>query len=106
MVCLDTRILSEYREVLNRPKFKFDKDKIEILLDFLEKNARFISSRPLCNSLPDPDDEPFREVAITANAQALITGNKVHFPESLLKGIMVVSPSEFIEIYRKIGVTE
>lgn len=106
MVWVDARILSEYREVLNRPKFKFDKEKIEILLDFLEQNGSLFSSRPLSNSLPDPDDEPFLEVAIAAEAQALITGNKVHYPESLLEGIVVVSPSEFIEIYRKIGLRE
>ena len=27
ILCIDARILSEYKEVLNRPKFKFDENK-------------------------------------------------------------------------------
>jgi len=61
---IDARILSEYQEVLHRPKFKFNKDHISILLDFIKIYGQFVSSLPLKNRLPDPDDEPFLEVAI------------------------------------------
>jgi putative PIN family toxin of toxin-antitoxin system len=99
---LDARILSEYRDVLNRPKFKFNKDHIDLLLDFIKQCGQFISSSPLTNPLPDPDDEPFLEVAIAGNVKALITGNSVHYPNYFREGINIVSPAEFIEIYRKI----
>jgi putative PIN family toxin of toxin-antitoxin system len=98
---MDARILSEYQEVLNRPKFKFDKEHVDILLNFIIKYGQFVSSKPLKNSLPDPDDEPFLEVAITGNVKSLITGNKVHYPYSYREGINVLSPSEFLEYYRK-----
>jgi putative PIN family toxin of toxin-antitoxin system len=99
---LDARILSEYRDVLNRPKFKFNKDHIDLLLDFIKQYGQFVSSSPLQNPLPDPDDEPFLEAAIAGNVKALITGNSVHYPNSLREGINIVSPAEFIDIYRKI----
>ena len=75
---IDARILSEYREVLHRPKFKFNKDLINILLDFIKLHGQFISSLPLKSRLPDPDDEPFLEVAIAGKVRSLITGNIIH----------------------------
>lgn len=99
---IDARILSEYQDVLNRPKFKFNKDHIGLLLDFIRQYGQFVSSSPLQNPLPDPDDEPFLEVAIAGNVKVLITGNSVHYPNLLREGINIVSPAEFIEIYRKI----
>lgn len=97
---VDARIVSEYREVLHRPKFSFNKERINTLLDFIERYATFVLSSPLKNYLPDPDDEAFLEVAVAGRAECLITGNAVHFPPDLLEGITVLSPSGFLEFYR------
>ena len=101
ILCIDARILSEYREVLYRPKFKFDKHKISMLIDFIKQYGEIVSSSPLKYPLPDPDDEPFLEVAMAGNVKTLITGNKVHFPSASLEGIKIVSPSEFIDLWQK-----
>ena len=98
---IDARILSEYQEVLYRPKFKFNKGHISILLDFIKLYGQFVSSVPLKNRLPDPDDEPFLEVAIAGKVRSLITGNIVHYSPLTSEGIKIFSPSEFIEFYRK-----
>ena len=98
---IDARILSEYHELLHRPKFKFNKDHIHILLGFIKLYGQFVSSVPLKNRLPDPDDEPFLEVAIAGKVRSLITGNIVHYPPLTSEGIKIFSPSEFIEFYRK-----
>jgi putative PIN family toxin of toxin-antitoxin system len=98
---IDARILSEYQEVLHRPKFKFDKDHISILVDFIKRYGQFVSSLPLKNLLPDPDDEPFLEVAIAGKVRSLITGNSVHYPPLSREGINIFSPSEFLEYFRK-----
>jgi putative PIN family toxin of toxin-antitoxin system len=100
-VCIDARILAEYRDVLHRPKFKFNQDHIGILLDFIKQYGQFTSSLPLKNRLPDPDDEPFFEVAIAGRVKFLVTGNRKHYPASVFKGINIFSPSEFLEFYRK-----
>lgn len=99
---VDARILSEYREVLHLPKFNFNKDHINILLDFIKLYGQFVSSLPLKNRLPDPDDEPFLEVAIAGKARSLVTGNIVHYPPSSREGIKIYSPSEFLEFFRKV----
>ena len=98
---IDARILSEYQDVLHRPKFNFNRDHIGILLDFIKQYGQFISSSPLTNRLPDPDDEPFLEVAIAGRVRSLVTGNTAHYPSPLREGIDIFSPSEFIEFYRK-----
>jgi putative PIN family toxin of toxin-antitoxin system len=97
---MDARLLSEYREVLHRPKFKFNKDHINILLDFIELYGHVVAGLPLKNRLPDPDDEPFLEIAIAGKVQFLITGNLAHYPPSSREGIKIHSPSEFIQAFR------
>lgn len=98
---IDARILSEYQDVLHRPKFNFNKDHIGVLLDFIKQYGQIISSVPLQHPLPDADDEPFLEVAITGKVKSLITGNASHYPELFREGIGIFSPSEFIDFYRK-----
>jgi uncharacterized protein len=99
-LCLDARILAEYKDVLHRPKFKFNKEHISVLLNFIKQYGQFTSSAPLQNRLPDPDDEPFLEVAIDGQVVSLITGNSIHYPPSPFKEINIFSPSQFVEFYR------
>ena len=49
------------------------------------------------DSLPDPDDLPFAEVAITGNAEMLVTGNMEHFSRLKKQGVMVLSPAQCLE---------
>jgi len=55
----------------------------------------------MTNSLPDPDDEPFLEIALAGNAACLVTGNQSHFPAELCQGLKVLSPNEFLTFYKK-----
>ena len=102
---LDARILTEYQEVLDRPKFKFDKDKVAALLDHIEHRGITVASSPLPQPLPDIDDEPFLEVAIAARTICIVTGNQANFPTELCQGVMVLSPSDFLVFYRKQHIT-
>jgi uncharacterized protein len=102
-LCVDARVLTEYHEVLRRPKFRFDGDKITALLDYVEKNGWIVSSSPLPASLPDPDDEPFLEIALSGNAECLVTGNIIHFPPELRLGVRVVTPADFLKAYAQRG---
>jgi putative PIN family toxin of toxin-antitoxin system len=97
----DARILTEYKKVLLRPKFRFEKDKIDALLDHIEHRGRLVASSPLPHSLPDYDDEPFLEVAIAAQAFCIVTGNQIHFPFELCMGVTVFSPHVFLLFYQK-----
>ena len=102
---LDARIFTEYQEVLDRPKFKFDKDRVAALLDHIEHSGLTVASSPLFQSLPDLDDELFLEVAIAAHAICIVTGNKVHFPAEKCQSVTVLSPSEFLAFYKEQHIT-
>jgi putative PIN family toxin of toxin-antitoxin system len=46
-LCYDNRILSEYREVLSRPKFGFRENYIENIIDFIADNGIMIMPEPV-----------------------------------------------------------
>ena len=100
-VCYDVRILSEYREVLLRPKFSFEAVDVYDLLAQIEVCGFTVTATPLTKRLPDPDDESFLEVALAGKAQVLVTGNLKHYPANKRQDMLVVSPTEFLEVYRK-----
>ncbi len=97
----DARILAEYEEVLARPKFKFQKEKVAAFLDHIQHQGYMAASSPLSRSLPDADDDPFLEVAITARAICIVTGNQIHFPAELCQGVKVYSPADFLASYKQ-----
>lgn len=97
----DARIITEYEEVLRRPKFKFDHEKVAALLDYVVHSGITVAPSPLPASLPDRDDEPFLEVAIAGGAACIVTGNKAHFPRVLCHNVKVLSPKDFLLLYKK-----
>jgi predicted nucleic acid-binding protein len=94
----DLRLLSEYRDVLNRPNFA--KENVEGFLDQIEQEGFLVSVKPLKFHLPDPDDEPSLEVALSGGTKAIVTGNKRHFPRKEYEGIKILSPAEFLEVLK------
>lgn len=100
-LCVDARILSEYEDVLLRPKFGFDRDSVAALLDYIAFRGEAVASAPLAWRLPDPDDEPFLEVALGCPADYLVTGNNGHFPAAARDGVEVLTPAEFVERFRR-----
>jgi predicted nucleic acid-binding protein len=51
--------------------------------------------------LSDSGDQPFLEVAFAGQAVCLVTGNHAHYPPNLRQGVKVLSPSEFLNFYRR-----
>ena len=94
---LNTEILTEYRNVLSRPKFHFPPDAVDVLLNGIIKRGIFVDAEPIEAELPDPKDVVFYQVVMnvrkTENAY-LVTGNIRHFP---IKSF-VVTPREMMEI--------
>lgn len=101
-ICADTRILQEYEDVLRRRELALPKVAVETVLDFLHASAEPITAHPLATALPDLDDLPFLEVAATAEA-ILVTGNLRHFPKKVCGDVLVIGPSECLELRRAEG---
>lgn len=100
-LCFDARILTEYAEVLDRPKFQFSSDQTQALLEQIKTEGLSVAGDPLPARLPDPTDEPFLEAAVAGKAECVITGNTKHFPSARRQGVLVLTPSEFLDHYRK-----
>lgn len=90
-------ILSEYKEVLHRPKFKLEDSEVRSLIDFIKSVGLSTSRIPYEGAMPDEKDRPFYEVSLSEDGSFLVTGNLKHFPVTP----QVVSPAQMMEIVEK-----
>ena len=87
-------ILAEYKDVLNRPKFKFPSSLVKAVLDAITSIGLYMDRTESGELFPDPKDAVFYEVALSKEDSYLVTGNIKHFPKSPI----VVTPAEMLEI--------
>ena len=96
-------IVAEYREVLARPKFKFDQIMVETFIAGIIKRGIFVDAVPVEEIIPDSKDVIFYEVVMEGRKEHdsayLVTGNIKHFP---IKSY-VVTPKEMLDIMYKNG---
>ena len=89
--------MNEYRNVLHRPKFKFDRAQIDYLLSSVEHFGLLIEPTATGEILPDMKDLPFYEVVMEKRREDdayLVTGNIRHFPVKTF----IVTPNEMLRI--------
>jgi putative PIN family toxin of toxin-antitoxin system len=100
-VAYDERILGEYEDVLARPELHFRPTQVRAIIAHLELTGQLIvNADPLLSEgFRDPGDLPFAEVFISANAQALVTGNLRHFSPLLESGLPVYTPAQFLDLF-------
>lgn len=91
-------LLQEYKLVLSRKKFSFDKNDIEYLLQYLKKFSIFISAKSLDNYNFDINDKHVYELfnSFVDENFYLVTGNIKDFP----KNDHIVTPRSFIELIK------
>ena len=94
--CVSPATLSEYYEVLARPRLRHRAAEVEGILNLLTKIAVLVVPTTSVTTATDPDDNRFLECAEAANADYLITGNKRHFPKSWKK-TRIVNTTEFFD---------
>ena len=93
----DDRILSEYRDVLERPYLGIQASRSQAFLSYVRLSGERVSAQPLpVDLLPDPDDLAFAEIALAGAADALVTGNLKHFQGLEEVGVKTASPVEFL----------
>ena len=99
---LHEKILTEYDDVVNRPKFHFSQERIERVLKGIIERGKFIDAKDFEEELPDPKDKIFYWVTLTAREDVdayLVTGNLKHFP---IKPF-IVTPREMLDIIESDG---
>ncbi len=97
---LNETIISEYREVLLRPKFHLTEDIVSDIISSIRKVAVYVNEEHIDINLPDPKDRVFYEVVMEERKDEdayLITGNIKHFPGKPY----IVTPREMLNIILK-----
>lgn len=89
-------ILQEIQSTLLKAKLKHAKAEGQSLLDLLKAVGVQVDPRSCPVRLPDPDDEIYLAVALHAEADVIITGNKKHFPQNDCGNIRVLTPRKFL----------
>lgn len=94
---VDDRILAEYTSVLMRPKFSryFKPSEARDVLIFLEHNGCYVVPTAHVPALPDPDDIPFLEVALSAGVP-LVTGNATDYDLDQYPDKRIYTPAQFV----------
>ena len=94
---LNDEIMAEYTDVLNRPKFSFNKAAVHVLLNELAKRGDYSDYNDIFEEIPDPKDVVFYAVLMEKRKEDdayLVTGNIKHFPMRTY----IVTPREMLDI--------
>jgi putative PIN family toxin of toxin-antitoxin system len=94
-IVYDTRILAEYREVLNRARLQIAPTKIAHFLALLRGQELVVASHCLRVG-PDLDDLMFIEVALATRQKTIVTGNLRDFPLSIRHGVRIITPAQAV----------
>lgn len=102
VIAVDDRVTQEYRAVLRRPRFGFSPGDVSAVLDLIERTALHVHARPLAIHVADPGDQPFLEVAVESQADALVTGNPRHYADAARRvRVHLESPAAFVRLWRQ-----
>jgi len=94
-LCISQEVLSEYQEVLARPKFSRELERIKTVLEGIEEMSEVIVPRQRLTLSSDDEDNRLLECAQAAKADFLVTGNRKHFP-GRMDEVRILSPREFL----------
>ncbi len=96
-IYLSKDILLEYILVSRREKFKAYQSYIEKLIDLVGQAAQITEANYSTIKLPDPHDKQYIDLALTVNAEFLITGNLADFPDKIYGATTIISPRLFFD---------
>ena len=100
-ILLSGNTLAEITKNLNKSKldkYITAKDKL-VFLNRIVTNAKFVEVIHTINECRDPKDNMFLELALSGNADLIISGDNDLLVLNPFRGIPVITPGEFIDHY-------
>ncbi len=93
----------ELEEVLRRPKFDkyLQREEREDFLASLAQQAQRVSTAEVVRECRDPKDDKFLELAWSAQASCLVTGDQDLLVLHPFRGIPVLTPAAYLEMLLK-----
>ena len=102
-LCISDELMSEYYEVLSRPKFSRFRDfffKAEAILAEIELRAVKYKPTLKLHIISDIDDNMVLELADKCVADFVITGNTTDFTFPTYKNTMIITPKTYWENHK------
>ncbi|MHC5824303.1 MAG: putative toxin-antitoxin system toxin component, PIN family [Nostoc sp.] len=98
VIVLSNSVLSELEEVLYRPKFDkyLTKERRQEFLENLTENAQFIDVTEQINECRDPKDNKYLELALSGQAECIVTGDDDLLVLNPWRGIEILNVQEFL----------
>ena len=98
---ISKEILEEIEDVIGRPKFHAEKEKIEYIIKSIEDISEKITSKiKIKKGSRDIKDNKYIECAMTADADYIISGD-IHLLElKQYKKIKIVTAKEYLDIFK------
>lgn len=102
-VQISAATIVELEEVLRRPKFDkyLGREEREEFLASLVQQAQWVSATEVVTLCRDPKDNKFLELALSAQASYLVTGDRDLLVLHPFRKIPIVTPTVFVEILAK-----
>ncbi len=98
VIVLSNSVLSELEEVLYRPKFDryLTKERRQEFIEDLTENAQFIDVTEQINECRDPKDNKYLELALSGQAECIVTGDDDLLVLNPWRGIEILTVQEFL----------
>jgi putative PIN family toxin of toxin-antitoxin system len=98
VLTVSDQIVSEYINVLSRPKFKILRVELDDFAALILSKAEFVSPEESIRVIEaDPSDNKFLEAAVAGKVDYIVSGDKHLRDLKEFRGIAVQTPSVFLE---------
>lgn len=96
-ICISGPIFDELKRVLQRPKFSFPPEIIQIISEELLHIADFVNPAVRLAVIPyDPADNRVLECAVESDADYIVSGDKHLLRLKTYQNIQIIEPAQFV----------
>lgn len=93
-----TDIVSEYFEVLNRPKFRLNQETIDKIIRYIYQFSEFVVPEEQIRFIEDdPKDDKFLEAAVAGKVDFIVSGDNHLLALKEFRSIPIISGREFLD---------
>jgi putative PIN family toxin of toxin-antitoxin system len=95
---VSNQVVSEYLEVLSRPRFKIAHDELNDFAALILSKAEFVLPEESIHVVEaDPSDNKFIEAAVAGQADYIVSGDKHLLDLKEFQGVAIITPRAFLE---------
>ena len=97
-VVVTTDVVSEYFEVLNRPKFGLKQETIDKITHYIYQFSEFVVSEEKIRFIEDdPKDDKFLEAAVAGKVHFIVSGDNHLLALKEFRSIPIITGREFLD---------